>query len=261
LSNACADPFDYATRCGARRVLREALSRTLEVVRRALPQHCELCAARTGGTLLCGACDADLPRIATSCPVCALPAQGGAICGACLHDPPPYAATVAALVYAFPVDRLIQRIKYGGSIALAHWAGATLAAAVQSRLERSADGDRPRQIVALPLSPSRQRERGFNQAGEIAACVSAATGLPVAAPLARVPGGVPQAMLPWIARRKNVRGAFSADGDVRGARIALVDDVMTTGATFAEASRTLIDAGAHRVECWAVARTLRPEPA
>jgi len=81
----------------------------------------------------------------------------------------------------------------------------------------------------------------------------------VFAPLVRVRAGPPQAALPWTARRANVRGAFAARGDVRGARIALVDDVMTTGSTLAEASRVLIDAGAHRVECWVVARTPPPD--
>jgi len=149
----------------------------------------------------------------------------------------------------------------GGVIALAHWAGATLAAAVLPQLDRRGAADRPQQIVALPLSAPRQRERGFNQAGEIAARVAAATGLPVATPLARRPGGVPQAVLPWAERRGNVHGAFVVRHAVRGARFALVDDVMTTGATLAEASHALVRAGAARVECWVVARTLRPESA
>ena len=244
---------------GARGIVRKCASRAEAVVRRALPQHCELCAARTEGALLCAACAADLPRVAAACPVCGLPSADRAICGACLRDPPPYAQTVAALAYAFPVDRLVQRIKYGGSIALGHWAGTTLAAAVCAKLERSAAGDRPQQIVALPLSAPRQRERGFNQAGIIAARVAAATSLPLAAPLERLPGGLPQAALPWVARRRNVRGAFAVRGAVRGVRIALVDDVMTTGATLIEASLALIGAGAARVDCWVVARTLRPE--
>ena len=176
-----------------------------------------------------------------------------------MSTPPPFAETIAALTYAFPVDRLIQRIKYGGNIALVDWAGAALAAAVRARLTHRDPCLRPQRIVALPLSASRQRERGFNQAGEIAARVARATALPVFAPLVRVRAGPPQAALPWTARRANVRGAFAARGDVRGARIALVDDVMTTGSTLAEASRVLIDAGAHRVECWVVARTPPPD--
>ncbi|MEO8303836.1 MAG: ComF family protein [Betaproteobacteria bacterium] len=228
-------------------------------MRRALPQRCELCAARTDGALVCAECAADLPRVVGACTMCGLPSAGGTICGACLHDPPPFEATVAALVYAFPVDRLVQRIKYGGSIALAHWAGTELAATVCAKLERNDPGNRPQRIVALPLSAARQRERGFNQAGIIAARVAAATALPVALPLERIAGGVPQAELPWAARRANVRGAFTVRGVVRGARVALVDDVMTTGATLREASLALKRAGAARVECWVVARTLSPD--
>jgi len=165
---------------------------------------------------------------------------------------------VAALVYAFPVDRLLQQIKYGGRLALADWAGVVLADAVRRALAQRKPHDRPEQIVALPLAERRQRERGFNQAREIAARVAQATALPLATPLARISGGPPQAALPWAARRRNVRGAFEAQADVRGARIALVDDVMTTGATLAEAARALGRAGAARVECWVVARTLPP---
>src|SRR5262249_49505606 len=129
---------------------------------------------------------------------------------------------------------------------------------VRATLDRREPRRHPQRIVALPLSPERQRERGFNQAAEIAARVAAATALPLVAPLARTRSGPPQAALPWTARRANVRGAFAVNEDVRGTRIALVDDVMTTGATLAEASRALIEAGAQRVECWVVARTPRP---
>ena len=256
MSNACTRSFDCAALRGARGALRAGASRAAAVARLALPQRCELCVARTDGPLLCAACADGLPRVPASCPVCALPAGGGAICGTCLRDPPPYAATVAALEYAFPVDRLLQRIKYGGRLALADWAGATLAAAVRNALRDRAAACRPDRIVALPLAPTRQRDRGFNQAREIAARVAAAVAVPLGAPLARISAGPPQAALPWAERRRNVRGAFAVHTDVRGARIALVDDVMTTGATLAEASRTLKSAGAARVECWIVARTL-----
>jgi ComF family protein len=228
------------------------------LVRLALPQRCELCVATAHGGLLCAACASALPRVSAACTLCALPSPDGAICGACLADPPPYAASVAALAYAFPVDRLLQRIKYGGRLALADWAGGVLAAAVRPVLARRAAGTGPDRIVALPLAQPRQRERGFNQAREIAARVGEAIALPLAAPLARISGGPPQAALPWAARHRNVHGAFAVRTDVRGARIALVDDVMTTGATLAEAARTLTRAGAARVECWVVARTLPP---
>ena len=222
----------------------------------ALPQRCELCVAPAGGRLLCAECERSLPRIALACPVCGLPAPRRRTCGQCSADPPPFAATVAAFAYQFPVDRLLQEIKYGGRIALVEWAGSSLGAVASAALSHRHAGDRPNRVVALPLAPSRQRQRGFNQAREIAVHVARRTGLPVATPLRRVAAGAPQARLPWRRRRANVRGAFAVSSPVHGARIALVDDVMTTGATLSEAARTLVEAGAERVECWVVARTL-----
>jgi ComF family protein len=162
------------------------------------------------------------------------------------------------LCYAFPADRLLQQLKYGGRLALADWAGETLAMAVGASLASRQRGAAPDRIVALPLAVARQRMRGFNQASEIATQVAQRIALPLESPLLRLPGGAPQAALSWKERAKNVRGAFMARGDLRGAKIALVDDVMTTGATLAEAARTLTRAGAASVECWVVARTLRP---
>ncbi len=214
--------------------------------------------ARTEGGLLCIACERSLPRVAAACPVCALPSGQGFTCGVCLANPPPFAATVAAFAYAFPTDRLLQRVKYGGRLALAEWAGAALASAAHVSLSHRKTPERPDRVVALPLAVARQRERGFNQAREIAIHVARGTGLPLAAPLERVAAGPPQATLKWAERGRNVGGAFAVTAGVRGARIALVDDVMTTGATLAEASRTLKAAGAQRVECWVVARTPPP---
>lgn len=250
MSNPDAGSFDCDTPRGRWNVA--------AIARLALPQRCELCVARTGGGLLCDSCAASLPRIAAACPVCASPSAGGGVCGACLACQPPFVATVAAFAYAFPVSRMLQRIKYDGRLALAEWAGGALAAAVRVALAGRDGREWPDRVVALPLSSARQRERGFNQAREIAVHVARGTGLPLADPLARVTTGVPQATLPWGERRRNVRGAFAVTSNVRGARVALIDDIMTTGATLAEAARTLIDAGALAVECWVVARTPPP---
>ena len=235
----------------------DCVARIARVARLALPQRCELCVATSGSELLCNACAAGLQRIAAPCPTCALPTSGGGVCGACLAQPPPWSRAIAALVYAFPADQLLQQLKYRSRLALADWAGEALAKAVVASLALRLPQARPDRVVALPLSASRQRERGFNQAREIAVRVARALGLPLAAPLARIAGTTPQAALAWKERANNVRGAFAVDGDVRGARIALIDDVMTTGATLAEATRTLVRAGAADVECWVVARTLR----
>ena len=254
LSNRKTKAFDCAL--GPR--LRGLAQRFVRGARLRAAQRCALCVADAGAGLLCAACAAALARIGAACPACALPSPDGRRCGACLARPPPWSRAIAALVYAFPADRLLIELKYGGRLALADWAGTTLAAAVDASLAARGPGDRPDCMVALPLSPARQRERGFNQAREIATRVAAARSLRLSAPLVRIRGTVPQAALAWANARRNVRGAFAIAADVRGARIALVDDVLTTGATLAEAACELRRAGAADVECWVVARTLRP---
>lgn len=229
------------------------MTRSAMVARRALPQTCALCAARCGDALVCTPCARALPSLPPACAVCALPVEGAAICGRCLHAPPPFAATIAAYVYAFPVDRLLQELKYGGRLAFADWAADALVAALAARTAELPDA-----VAPLPLAPSRQRERGFNQAREIAARVARRLRLPLTLSLVRDDGGVAQAALRWSQRATNVRDVFHCRGNVCGRSIALVDDVMTTGATLSAAASALIGAGARRVDCWVVARTLPP---
>ena len=196
-----------------------------------------------------------MPRIPMPCPQCALPTPAGTPCGHCLAHPPPFARAVAAFAYAFPVDRLLQRLKYGGALPLAHWAGDALATAV---VAAGAHDGLPDVMVALPLAAARQRERGFNQAQEIAREVARVVRRPLEPLLVRCRATAPQASLPWSARQGNVRGVFACPVAVAGRRIAVVDDVMTTGATLAEAARTLLQRGAADVHVWVVARTLPP---
>ena len=218
-------------------------------VRRGLPHACVLCGARSGEAQICAACDAELPRLAhPRCAVCAAPLASGAVCGACLDAPPLYARIVAAFAYSFPVDALIRAYKYGGRLAHARILGAGLAIAARAAADV---------IVAMPLAPRRLAERGFNQALEIARFLSAAAGVPLLPRACRkVIETLPQAALPWNERAKNVRRAFVCDADLRGARVAVVDDVMTTGATLNELARVLRKAGAVEVTGWVVARTL-----
>lgn len=228
--------------------------RTQGAARLALPLRCELCAGPSGSALVCAGCEASLPRAATACPVCAQPSPLNSTCGACLAHPPPYDATLAAYTYAFPVDRLVQAFKYHGRLALADWCAQAI---VAERSRHVATLQAPSAIVALPLAPERQRERGFNQATEIARVVAARTGIAFAhSGVSRLRASAPQAALPWAERAGNVRGAFACALDLAGARVAVIDDVMTTGATLAEFARTLKDAGATHVENWVVARTL-----
>jgi ComF family protein len=246
LSNFLAGAFDRAFG----RVRRGAV----DVARRALPQRCELCAAASGRELVCAACTRALPWLGPACPVCALPTAGAEICGTCLARRPAFEATIAAFAYAFPVDRLIHAFKYQGRLALAEWSAGAILAARDRRT-----GDAPDRLVALPLSRERQRERGYNQAAEIARVVAARTGIPLlTSGVRRIRTAPPQAVLPWNERERNVRGAFACDLDLAGLRVAIVDDVMTTGASLSELAGTLRAAGAAGVENWIVARTLPP---
>lgn len=253
LSNAQMTEFDIvSSRRG--RLRTRVVGACASVLRAALPQVCALCTNESGDALLCDACIRDMPRVGESCPRCASGSPGGATCGACLVTSPPQAATIAAWRYAFPVDRLLHAFKYGGRLGLAEPLADAIVAAVAAR--GSAVPDR---IVAVPLARSRQRTRGYNQAQEIARRVSSRLGVPLVNGLRRVRDTPPQAGAGLAARARNVRGAFAATMRHDGFAVAIVDDVMTTGATIAAAAAAMREAGATRVEAWVVARTPPPK--
>lgn len=145
------------------------------------------------------------------------------------------------------MDVLISRFKYGGAL---HF-GALL-----GRLLVECCGDRrPDGIVPVPLHAARFAERGFNQAQELARPLARAIGAPLLdAVCSRRIATPPQAGLGARQRTRNLRDAFAASGAVRGLRLAVVDDVLTTGSTAKALSRELLRAGAASVEVWAVAR-------
>jgi ComF family protein len=206
---------------------------------------CFICRGAARGTL-CESCDADLPRLVDpSCPRCALESPSGALCGRCLAQPPHYDATLAALAYAFPADALVHALKFRGELALAPLLGKLLLEKISSR---SVDC-----VIPVPLSGRRLRERGYNQAVEIARHLGAAK-LEIDA-CARERDAPPQAGLDREARRRNVRGAFRCTRSFAGERVALVDDVMTTGATLDALAMALKNAGAASVTNWVVCRT------
>jgi ComF family protein len=208
---------------------------------------CALCLADAGSDRVCRDCSGSLPRLGPACPRCALPMPQMQVCGRCLLRPPAFDATVAAFEYRFPVDRLVQRFKFAGDLAAGRWLAQRLAAAVRTR---------PDLLVVAPLTAARLRTRGFNQALEIARVVGAATGARVGArALEKVRDTAPQPGLGGRERRQNLRGAFRVTGSMAGRHVAIVDDVMTTGATVAELARVLRQAGARRVDVWVVART------
>ena len=215
---------------------------------------CALCtAAHDGEFAVCADCIADLPRppVGKQCPICAEIESGGAICGRCLQSPPHFDATVAAFIYAFPMDRLVLKLKYGGGWPLAP----TMAKLFHSALINF-NSPMPDLIAPLPLHPSRERERGFNQSLEIARPLAKRLKIPMdASALIRVRAGLSQASQPnWKARKRNVKGAYQAAKKFDGMTVALLDDVMTSGSTLNEAARALKKAGANRVINWVIAR-------
>jgi ComF family protein len=208
---------------------------------------CFLCRG-AASALLCEACAAELPRLPPPlCQRCALPSPRGEPCGRCLAEPPHYDATVAALAYAFPADALIQALKFRGELSLAPLLSGLLK-------ERIPPGEKIDCVIPVPLSRQRLKERGYNQAVEIARHLGHGKVLVSACERSR--DTAPQLDLPFEDRQRNVRGAFACREAVKGFSVAVVDDVMTTGATLNEMARTLKDAGAARVVNWVVARTL-----
>lgn len=213
-----------------------------------LPRRCVLCAAASRSAF-CPDCALELPVLARPrCHICALPIGRGERCGRCLARPPHFDATVAAAAYAYPVDRLVQGLKYGGRLHLAPVLAELLAA------EPAPEADA---LIPVPLHPQRLCERGFNQAAEIARHLARHWRLPLHALCCeRLMDAPPQASLPWKSRADNVRGAFRVVGNVAGRHVAVVDDVMTTGATLEQLAQVLKLAGARRVTNVVVTRTL-----
>jgi ComF family protein len=218
-----------------------------------------LCGARGQRPTLdiCPGCEADLPVNRPACIRCAAPlacdAQSALECGRCLARPPPFDRAFAPFRYAYPIDRLIRGFKYQGRLA---W-GRVLATLLAHHL-RAVAGPFPELLIPVPLHVERHRERGFNQAQELAGPLSRALGIPIDDRLCcRVRPTHDQTELNARERRKNLRKAFAVTRAADLRHVALVDDVLTTGSTASELARTLRRAGVRVVDVWTVARAAR----
>jgi ComF family protein len=212
--------------------------------------RCLVCGeAGARGRDLCAACHAALPWQGPACLRCALPLPQPGTCGACLQHPPPLAAAHAAFDYAFPLDRLLPRLKFHGDFA----AGRVLA---HCMADRFALLPRPQAVLPVPLHRARLRQRGYDQALELARPLAHASGLPLLdGVLRRRRTTTAQSRLDAEARQRNLRDAFLVAADAAlPAHVALVDDVMTTGATLHAAANALRNAGVARVDAWVCAR-------
>jgi ComF family protein len=179
-------------------------------------------------------------------------APADAPCGDCQRRPPAFDRCIAPLLYAGAVPYLVTELKFRKRLSHGRLLGALLGRGL--RAVRGGVGG-PDLILPVPLHPARLRERGFNQALEIARGPGRLLGLPLAAKACvRTRATAPQSALAGQARRRNLRGAFTVTGPLPE-WVAVVDDVVTTGATVEAVAQALKEAGARRVEVWAVART------
>jgi ComF family protein len=237
-------------------IFRAASSLARGLLELALPASCAACAALTDEERpLCDRCVVTLEPIERACPRCALPLVAvSAPCIACGAAPPPWRAAHAPYVFGGELAVAVRRWKLGRRAEQTAALGRLLAPSL-ARLDPGVEA-----LVPVPLHPRRLRERGFNQASLLARAArrTARAGPPVEELLDRVRDTAPQASLDdAAARRRNVRGAFAVRrAEARGRHLALVDDVLTTGATAAECARALRAAGAARVDVLTLARAL-----
>ncbi len=231
-----------------------------------LPQFCCFCHRKTQtGWDICEYCESHLPQISvesglkspsTLCLSCGF-AWPDTIsrqqCSFCVKTLAQIEQIICPYRYDFPIDKLIHRLKYHQHLPTGRLLGSLLANHVQNSL---ALADYPDCVVPVPLNQTRFRQRGFNQAAEIAQWCAADLGidaLPSAAQ--RRFDSTSLVGLSRAERGLGIIGVFQASEVLKGARVAIVDDVMTTGATAGEFARELLDTGAVSVQLWVVART------
>ena len=214
-----------------------------------LPAKCAVCGRE--GDFVCAPCRDAMPDLARPyCGLCASPGAGTP-CSSCQEWPPAYDRITAPYLMDGGVRDIVFELKYRGIRALAPDVGASMARHLESSRMT------PDLVVPVPLHRRRERERGYNQAALLARELSRRVGIPVAPALRRVKDTPPQVdMVGLEERRANIDGAFECVADVRGRRILLVDDVVTTGSTMSACASPLKAAGAPKV--WGLAFARQP---
>jgi ComF family protein len=220
-----------------------------------LPYTCVLCHAKGDHNDLCRACAAELPLLQNTCLQCALPLEGNTDqhCGACQTHSPYYDHTIALFDYADPVKQMITQFKFHQQLLYATIFGKMLVEKIRSTFN---DAFQPMCLMPVPLHPSRLRERGYNQALELARSISKPLRLPIDyRSLVRTRMTEQQSLTAEDKRQTNVHNAFALTKPMNGEHIVLVDDVMTTGHTINECSRLLKKNGVQKITVLTIART------
>lgn len=231
----------------------------LNIKQHLTPNYCLLCQQRLDSKEQSGLCDScllDLPWLTSACVKCALPLKSvrgeSLICGHCQKQPPVFSQTHALFHYQFPIDRLVSRLKFHQQLRYAKALGQLLCDHIRFQYQNQ---PLPDLLFPVPLHRKRLRERGFNQAQEIARVCSKELGIALRSDLCkRQKNTAHQPGLTARERRNNLKQAFTCQALKPGCRIALVDDVMTTGTTMSELTRCLLKAGCEEVHLWCIAR-------
>ncbi|KJS09024.1 MAG: hypothetical protein VR73_03595 [Gammaproteobacteria bacterium BRH_c0] len=220
---------------------------------RLFPGLCLCCNLPSGRDIdLCQGCEAALPAIGHRCQICALPLLHTAICGECLNKPPAFTNIIACYAYQSPVAELILALKNHRNLATGSMLGQLLADRIRATIPRQ---QYPNLIIPVPLHWRRSLVRGFNQSLELARPVGRELEIAVARNRVKRIQPITQQGRNKDARRRNLRQAFRVVGNVRGLRLAIVDDVVTTTGTTRAMAAVLMAAGASRVDIWCIART------
>ena len=222
-------------------------------------QTCLVCDEATeSADCVCNVCETELPWLMEHCDVCALPLpMDGLVCGQCVKNPPAFKQVIAPWSYRFPVDSLISRFKHQARWPFGQMLARLLGQHLQHRFDNT-ELSRPDALLPVPMARKRLRERGFNQAWMLAKWLSQDLGIALEEHLLLRPHDtVAQQALDAKRRQRNLLTAFTlaANAKVTGRHFALVDDVLTTGATAHSLARLLINAGARQVDVYCLART------
>lgn len=222
------------------------------------PGVCILCSAKAHRKIdLCEACECELPWLPDACRCCAQPIFSqqslNSLCGNCVIHPPPFASTLALFAYRDPIIKLIAGLKFHKKLIYARVLGELLAA----RFKQVNADALPECIIPVPLHAQRLRERGYNQALEMARPISKQLKIPLNIHCCvRTRATQAQVTLPADERHLNVKNAFAVAEPLAVKHVAVIDDVMTTGHTLAELCQALHKSGVEQIDVWCAARTI-----